>query len=69
MNAQLPWQAVDMNLHCRDQKDQVSGKCASEILRRQEDAAGDFRLDKELFDACQVRGHVLSTIGLSWTQA
>lgn len=37
----------------RDQKDQVSGKCASEILIRQEDAADDFRLDKELFDACQ----------------
>lgn len=43
---------------CREQKDQVSGQCSSEIFRRQEDAAGDFRLDKELYAACQVSQHV-----------
>ena len=42
----------------RDQKDEVSDNCASEIFRRQEDAADDFRLDKELYEACQVRTHV-----------
>ena len=45
-------------LRCRDQKDQVSSNCASEIFRRQEDAADDFRLDKELYESCKVRKHV-----------
>ena len=39
---------------CRENKDQVSGECASQIFRRQENAADDFRLDKELYEACQV---------------
>lgn len=60
---------------CREQKDKVSGQCAAEIFRRQEDAAGDFRLDKELYAACQVtcaddisvdivRQHILQSIAL-----
>lgn len=50
-------------LHCRDQKDQVSSNCASEIFRRQEDAADDFRLDKELYEACKVRRHDRFLVG------
>ncbi len=42
------------HVHCREHKDQVSGECSSEIFRRQENAADDFRLDKELYTACQV---------------
>lgn len=41
-------------LPCREHKEQVSGQCSSEIFRRQENAADDFRLDKELYSACQV---------------
>lgn len=54
-------------LHCRDQKDQVSSNCASEIFRRQEDAADDFRLDKELYEACKVRRHDRFLDGLHYT--
>ena len=42
-------------VQCREHKEQVSGQCSSEIFRRQENAADDFRLDKELYSACQVR--------------
>ena len=36
-------------------KDEVSPGCSSEVFIRQENAADDFRLDKELYNACQVR--------------
>lgn len=44
----------ESSLSClREHRDQVSGDCSSEIFRRQENAADDFRLDKELYTACQ----------------
>ena len=59
-----------VRVYCREHRDEVSGECASEIFRRQENAADDFRLDKELFEACQVCSHYLiqltfCTVGVS----
>lgn len=46
--------AGESALSClRKHKDDVSGDCSAEIFRRQENAADDFRLDKELYAACE----------------
>lgn len=45
----------------RDHKDELAAACREEVFKRQQDAADDWRTDKELAAACKARGCALTT--------
>ena len=40
----------------RDHKDELAAACQEEVFKRQQEAADDWRTDKELAAACKARG-------------